>query len=795
MNPVFLNMSGNLKYGSIITLLILLILYYFSLPSSLFSDPYSTVLQARTGELLTATIADDGQWRFPQRDSVPKKFAMALIAYEDKRFHQHRGVDVRALARAFRQNFQAGEVKSGGSTLTMQVIRLSRKNKSRTVAEKLVEIVLATRLELRYSKEEILQLYTAHAPFGGNVVGLEAACWRYFGRSMQELSWGEATLLAVLPNAPSLIHPGKNRAALLAKRNFLLDKLRTNGTLDAFTCELAKAEPIPDKPTPIPRRARHLVLRAKKKGEQGSIVQTTIDYSLQQQVEVLVEEHHKNLAGNQIHNAAALVLDVKTGAVLAYVGNVATQHGVSHNNEVDIIAAPRSTGSILKPFLYAAMLDEGKMLSQTLLPDVPTFINGFAPKNFSKEYDGAVPADMALIRSLNVPAVHLLKEYRYEKFHTLLKQLGMTSLPQAPDHYGLSLVLGGAEGTLWDITGMYASMGRVLTDFFQHPGSNKYLTTNIHAPIYSVMNTAEHNEPLNTAPEASSYLSAASIYQTLNVLTNVYRPGEESGWRHFNSSKKIAWKTGTSYGFRDGWAVGLTPEYAVGIWVGNADGEGRPGLTGTDAASPLLFSIFSQLPATTWFKAPSSEMQQLEVCVRSGFKASSLCEAKDTVWGVKAGMNSELCPYHQRVHLSRDGNYQVNSQCASITDIVTKSWFVLPPVQEYYYKEKVISYASLPPVKPGCIESKTRMEMIYPKHLARIFIPRNLAGSEGQVLFQVAHSQKNAEIFWHLDGTYIGYTRGHHQLALNPTKGKHVMTLVDEQGNSLVRQFEVISGL
>lgn len=795
MNPVFLNMSQRVKYVSVVILLVLLTIYYFLLPSSLFSDPYSTVLQARTGELLTATIADDGQWRFPQRDSIPEKFAKALITYEDKRFYQHIGVDVRALARAFGQNMQAGEVKSGGSTLTMQVIRLSRKNKSRTVLEKLIEVVLATRLELRHSKEEILELYAAHAPFGGNVVGLEAACWRYFGRSMQELSWGEAALLAVLPNAPSLIHPGKNRIALLTKRNFLLDKLQANGVLDAFTCELAKAEPIPDKPRPIPRHARHLVLRAKNNGETGSIVNTSIDYALQQQVEILVEEHHKNLAGNQIHNAAALIVDVKTGAVLAYMGNVATQPNVSHNNEVDIIAAPRSTGSILKPFLYAAMLDEGKMLSQTLLPDIPTFINGFAPKNFSKEYDGAVPADMALIRSLNVPAVHLLKEYRYEKFHTLLKQLGMTSLTQAPDHYGLSLILGGAEGTLWDITGMYASMGRVLTNFFQHPGGNKYQSSDFHAPIYSITNVSQRKEPPNDILEASSFLSAASIYQTLNVLTNVYRPGEESGWRYFSSSKKIAWKTGTSYGFRDGWAVGLTPEYAVGVWVGNADGEGRPGLTGTDAASPLLFSIFSQLPATTWFKAPMTEMQQMEVCTKSGFKASALCDVKDTLWVVKAGMNSGLCPYHQRIHLSTDGKYQVNSQCATVADIVTKSWFALPPVQEYYYKEKVISYASLPPVKPGCIESKARMEMIYPKHLARIFIPRGLAGSQGQVLFQLAHSQNNAEVFWHLDGTYIGSTKGHHQLALQPAKGKHVLTLVDEQGNSLVRQFEVISGM
>lgn len=772
-------------------LLLLVVLYVFALPTVLFSDPYSTVLLANRGELLTATIAADGQWRFPQRDTVPDKFVQAIVTYEDKRFFQHPGVDVRAMARSFRQNFRAGKIVSGGSTLTMQVVRLSRKNKPRTVLEKIVEVVLATHMEWRYSKEEILHLYAAHAPFGGNVVGLEAACWRYFGRSMQELSWAEAALLAVLPNAPSLMHPGKNSIELLRKRNALLDKLNQLHVLDTFSCQLAKAEPIPEKPLPLPRHARHVIQKVKSEGKAGMVVHTSIDYALQQHVEYLVQEHHKQLAANQIHNAAALILKVKTGEVIAYVGNVDAEKNGTHHAEVDIINSSRSTGSILKPFLYAAMLEEGKILPQALLPDIPTFINGFSPKNFSKEYDGAVPADKALIRSLNVPAVHLLKEYRYEKFHTLLKELGMSTLTQAPDHYGLSLILGGAEGTLWDVTGMYASMARVLNNFFQRPGANKYSINDWHEPVYERVKQKDKPTALTTA----STLSAAAIYQTLQVLTDVYRPGEESGWRYFSSSKKIAWKTGTSYGFRDAWAVGLTPEYAVGVWVGNADGEGRPGLTGTDAASPLLFSIFSRLPATAWFSTPRIEMEQILVCSKSGYKASALCEETDSLSTSKAGLAAPACPYHQRIHLSKDARYRVNSNCYAVATIQHKSWFVLPPVQEYYYKEKVISYKSLPPVKLGCLEPKAAMDMIYPKQHARIFIPRSLSGNEGQVLFQVAHNQGNTKIFWHLDGRYVGSTKGQHQLALHPEKGKHVLTLVDEQGHALVRQFEVISSL
>ena len=243
-------------------LAVLLFIYYYCLPEKLFRDPYSTVLEDRNGELLSAAIAKDGQWRFPESGDIPQKFATALITYEDQRFRSHPGVDVLSLGRAVHQNIKANKVVSGGSTLSMQVIRLSRKGKGRNIFQKVIEIVLATRLELAYTKDEILALYASHAPFGGNVVGLEAACWRYFGRDPNELSWGEASMLAVLPNAPSLIHPGKNRDLLRAKRDFLLEKLARKGIIDSLTCSLAKDELLPEEPLPLPRYARLLLTRA-----------------------------------------------------------------------------------------------------------------------------------------------------------------------------------------------------------------------------------------------------------------------------------------------------------------------------------------------------------------------------------------------------------------------------------------------------------------------------------------------------------------------------------------------------
>lgn len=769
----------------------LCVAYWMALPATIFDTPYSTVLESRNGTLLSASIAADGQWRFPPNDSVPQKFADALIAFEDQRFFQHPGVDPIAMGRALMQNLRRGSVVSGGSTLTMQVIRLSRRGQPRTFLEKCIEIILATRLELRYSKREILSCYASHAPFGGNVVGLDAACWRYFGRASHELSWGEAALLAVLPNAPSLIHPGKNRVLLKAKRDKLLDKLVEAGKIDAITCALSKEEVLPDAPRPLPRLARHLLGRMTKEGLAQTRLVSTIDHALQQRVEVKLRDHHARMKANRVFNGAVLILDVKSGATLAYAGNVDTGPEES-GQEVDIITAARSTGSILKPFLYAAALDEGLILPGTLLPDIPVYMDGFAPENFSRQYDGAVPASEALIRSLNVPAVFLLRDYRYEKFHSLLKGIGLTTLDKPAGHYGLSLILGGAEGTLWDITGAYASMARTLTGYFEHPGRERYYRGDFHGPVFF-----EQDSLPNDDPAMASWLSASSIYLTFEALKELYRPMEEAGWKQFSTSKQIAWKTGTSFGFRDAWAVGVTPDYAVGIWIGNADGEGRPGLTGTAAAAPLLFDIFSLLPASNWFQKPASELVRIATCSKSGQRLSADCEAADSAWVTKRGLETPACHYHKTIHVSADRKFRLHSGCFDVARLVTAKWFVLPPVQEYYYRMRNISYKPLPPFRADCVNPQTvpPMAFIYPRPDARLFIPRGFDGRPGSSIFQLAHRDPTASVFWHLDGVFVGTTRGTHRLALNPGEGEHKLTLVDENGQTLEEHFTVISSL
>jgi penicillin-binding protein 1C len=769
--------------------LLLLGLFWFCLPKRLFHAPTSFVIDDNRGQLLGAAIATDGQWRFPYNADVPPKFKACIMAFEDKRFEHHWGFDVLAFSRAVRQNIRARHVVSGGSTLTMQVIRLSTR-KQRTLWQKLVEIIKAFRLELTYSKAEILALYSSNAPFGSNVVGLDAASWRYFGREPAKLSWGEMAALAVLPNSPSLVHPGKNRRILLRKRNLLLDRLLQQHTIDATTAALAKLEPVPEKPVPLPALAPHLLQRFKMDNiaarQNGGRIKTSINSTLQQNVTDIVERHHQLLKGGDIRNAAAIVLDVETGQTLAYVGNITHPENKDMESDVDVIGAPRSPGSTLKPILYAAMLHDGLILPNSLIPDIPTQIAGYHPENFDLGYDGAVPASKALARSLNIPAVKMLAQYKYDRFHSLLRKMGMTTLTQPADHYGLSLILGGSENTLWELSGAYADMARVLNHYRQYKG--QYNANDYHNPVYSA---TEQPKP---ELEKGGLLDAGSIYYTFQAMEEVMRPGDELLWQQFSSTQRIAWKTGTSFGFRDGWAIGVTPRYVVGVWVGNTNGEGRPGLIGVNTAAPVLFDIFRQLPvARDWFDMPYREMVSIGICRESGYRAGENCEHVDTLFVPKNGVKVAVCPFHQLAHLDASHKWQVTANCETPGNMVHVPWFVLPPSMEYYYKSRNYSYRPLPPFRPDCQATTQRpMELIYPKDGSKIYVPLEADGTRGRMVCNAAHRQPGIKIFWYLDDQYLGQTTNYHQFAVNPSAGKHVLTLVDRDGSRLQTRFEVL---
>ena len=717
-----------LRPGISIALLIFLA-WLLCLPRELFpGTPYSTVVESAEGELLGARIAADQQWRFPPCDTVSDRFATALVQFEDRQFWWHPGVNPAALVRAAVDNLRSGHVVSGGSTLTMQVIRLSRQ-KERTLWQKLIEAVLATRLEARCTKRQILALYASHAPFGGNVVGIEAASWRYFGRPSDELSWGEAATLAVLPNAPATLHLSRGREELLRKRNRLLLRLMEHGDISADSYEAAVEEPLPDAPLPLPSWASHYVENCPK----GVRTRCSLQLPLQRAVEATVNRRSDDLAREGVADMAAVVLDNSTGEIIAYVGN-ASPLRERPGRQVDIAASPRSTGSILKPFLYEASLQEGVILPRTLLPDIPVNLGGFAPQNFDKQYYGAVPAAEALARSLNVPAVFLLRQYGVPRFHSLLRQAGLSTLTQEPEHYGLSLILGGAEAKLVEVARAY----RLMAD--DRPG--------IHRP--------------------SPFKNAMAIWYTFEALKEVNRP-DELDWRLIRSVRKAAWKTGTSYGFRDAWAVGMTPAYTIGVWAGNADGHGVPGLTGARTAGPVLFDILNLLPySDEWFPEPehteqSEESLWAEVCTDSGMLAGPDCP-KTGMYIPAAGIDSEPCPYHKTGE------------------------FVLPPAMEWYYRPHHPGYTG---ARKGPASEST-VQFIYPQSGATLAVPRQLSGEKEGVVFRAAHHRSDATLWWHLDNTYVGETRFRHELRLAPEAGKHTLTVVDDEGNTAFVRFTVL---
>lgn len=752
-----------------------LVAYYFCLPNPLFVVPRATVVESSEGVLLGAQIARDGQWRFPVSDSVPYKFKESLLQFEDAYFYKHPGFNPVSIVKAFVKNVQSGGVKRGASTITQQVIRLSRQGKKRSYAEKIIELVLATRLEWRFSKDKILNLYASNAPFGGNVVGLDAASWRYFGRKSHELSWSESATLAVLPNAPSMIYPGKNKIKLRLKRNRLLKKLWKHQIIDSLTYTLACSELLPSRPHSLPNTAPHLVSELKKMNE-GARVKSTLKIALQTRVNGIVKKHYDVLSQNQIHNIAVLVVEVATRNVVAYVGNSPTTN--EHQKDVNIIKKPRSTGSILKPFLYAAMLDSGELLPNSLVVDVPTHLGSYMPENFNKKYDGVVPASEALARSLNVPAVGMLQSFGVQRFLGSLNQLNFKSIANNADYYGLSLILGGAECNLWDLCKNFAAFSSTINHYDQFYGD-------YFSKEFSELNLYENVKmDFGIASKEKTVFDAGSIYFTYNALLHVNRPVEDVNWQYFESAKKIAWKTGTSFGFRDAWAVGSTPEYVVGVWVGNADGEGRPGLIGTKVAAPIMFDIFDLLPSKDWFEMPFDELSTSEICVMSGLLATEICPETEHVFIPRSGLNSIACFYHKWVHVDEKEEYQVNFSCEPLSNITHKSWFVLPAIQAYYYKKKHPLFKALPPFREDCMTgSVSVMDFISPKNNATIVLSKTLEGNSSELIVQLVHSQPDVSVHWYLDDWYIGTTKIIHEMAVRPTIGSHTVSVVDSKGN------------
>ena len=546
---------------------------------------------------------------------------------------------------------------------------------------------------------------------------------------------------------------------------------------------------LPGKPYALPQLAPHLVERMKKTDE-GKRIQTTIKTPIQKELNRLTKEHYGQLKQNEIYNLAIVVMDVNTKEVLGYVGNTPTD--AAHHKDVDIVTKSRSTGSTLKPFLYAGMLDQGAILPQALVTDIPTSINGYQPQNFDNEYQGVLPAGKALAQSLNVPAVRMLRTYGLDKFYGDLKEMELGGINKPAGHYGLAMVLGGAESSLFELTKVYAGMANTLNTFTST--SSEYSETSFEG--YHFKKPCEDCLPERVQVKDPQVFSAGAIYQTLETLRTVNRPNGEENWEFYEHAQPIAWKTGTSFGFKDAWSVGVTPKYAMGVWVGNADGEGRPGITGIQAAAPLFFDVLRSLPTTgKWFDTPYDDLVEVKVCSKTGHKASIYCIHTEEQSVPISGAESHSCPYHKQVYLTQNEAYQVNSDCNELDEMKAQTRFVLPPNIEYYYAAKHPEYKQPPPFHPDCsFMGELPMAFIYPKNNEGVILPKNFDSTVNEVIFKIAHRNPDAKVYWYLDKTFVGETESFHELALAPQEGSYVLTIVDEEGNEVKKSIEIYKG-
>ena len=761
-------------FGAALLLTALWSLLWPDWPATLQQPAWSVALYDRQGQLLDVQLARDEQWRlYYQHSQIPPRYQDALLQFEDRYFFQHPGINPAAVLRASRDNLLQQQVVSGASTLTMQLARLAYGKTERSFWQKCREAWLALQLEWHYNKAQLLVMYASHAPFGGNIVGLQTASWWYFGREPAALSWAEAALLAVLPNNPGALFPGRRNAALLQKRNRLLQQLQAKGLLSAIDLELSIAEPLPSRSRGWPHLAPHLLSQLQKQAPAQYRFDSTLDAALQRQTQQALQRHSRFLAQQAVHNLAALVVDHDQMQVLAYHGNLTLQPQAG--SYVDIARSPRSSGSILKPFLYAAQLDAGLILPTTLLADIRSQFGSYSPANFDLQFRGAVPASSALADSLNVPAVRQLARFGVTPFKDVLVQSGLTSLTKPADHYGLSMILGGAETRLTELTQAYAALSHSVSHQTRQVPMLRYW----------------HQQ---TPASLQVPFSVGAAYLTLQALTEVERPDSEGSWRDYSKVQTIAWKTGTSFGLRDAWAVGSNGRYSVGVWVGNADGRAAPVLTGGQSAGPVLFDLFHQLPAANWLSPPWFDLTDVEVCQADGYPKRLNCPVVLTQKPKAAQLQLEP-GFMRQLWLDPTGQFQLPQGCVPGVQSQPQTRLVLPLAMAWFYQQQHPDYAPLPPFWPGCEQREQEQDAIAilsPVSSGTIMLPLQGDGKLGAAVFRAVTQNAQQTLDWHLAGKYLGRSRSPHQMAIQVPSGSYELVLTAADGSRLSRRITVV---
>jgi len=632
-------------------------------------------------------------------------------------------------------------------------------------------------------------------------VGLEAASWRLCGKAPESLSWGESAALAALPNSPSRLASPSGRDALRRRRDWILGRLLHTGEIDSMEWSLARSEPLPGSSRSLPVRAPHLAQLVRKLGP-GHDWNSTIDGTLQEEVARASVEHLRGLRGIGVRSLAVIVVELPPGAppaVRAWIGDAAAHAGDSAS--VDLVVSPRSTGSTLKPFLYALALDQGRILPRQWLLDVPARWGDFRPSNSDGTFSGMVPADVALARSLNAPWARVLQEMGAGPFLGLLRRGGGRHLFRSPEAYGPPLVLGGGELSLAELATLYSMLGsgglaRPLE--LAHSAAGPLRVPGPGSDQGSADLATAHRKFLEAFLEKGrdeQILSPGAAWLALEALRKPGRIEEEYAWKAFSGGRHLAWKTGTSWGQRDAWAVGVTPRWVVAVWAGNPGGEGRPGLWGSQVAAPLMFRLFPLLSdsgAPSWFSRPT-DLVPVEVCPETGWRRSPLCPPGTTVLAPVSGRQSPLDRWHRQIHLDSSKQFRVDGTCESVHRMTPASWLVLPPAADAYLC--LSSPGIVPPLpawRDGCHPATgvDDLEILVPEEGAHLTLPLDLDGKRQRLVVEI-RDRRRLPVHCFLDGTDLGLSGPLPTWAVQPNPGPHALLCEDSEGSRTTTRFEI----
>ncbi len=745
----------------------LLLDHLFPFPLQRLERPAAVVVEDRSGEPLRMFLPPDERWRLPVGyDELPEELRRAIVASEDRRFFLHPGVDPLAILRALGQNLRAGRVVSGASTLTMQIARMTDPA-PRTLPSKVREAFRALQLEREFSKPELLEMYLNLAPYGGNLEGVGAASRFYFGKPVEQLALAEIGLLVALPRSPTYYDPVKHNAAARRARDKVLRQLRDRGAFLAAEVEEASRIPVPKRRLPVPFEAAHFARRVAGVAARGERrrLRTSLDLGLQRVAEEKVAGHARRLRPEGIANAAAVVIDNRTRQVRAWVGSAGFGEE-EFEGQVDGVLARRSPGSTLKPFLYGAAFDRGYVVPASYLLDIPTDYSGYVAENYDGRFRGRVEVQQALVQSLNAPAVRLLARVGVGELLELLHGGGGESLDRPANLYGLPLILGAGELSLLELTQLYTVLA--------NGGAFRPVTW-----------ARDVEEDLLGGEEL---LSRESAWLLTELLLRLQRPDLPRAWRLARSAPAVAWKTGTSYGHRDAWAVGFSRRFSIGVWVGNFDGKPRHGISGAEHAAPLLFDLFRALdPGGPGPRKPTGlRLGKLEVCALSHQLPGPHCPKTVRITALPGKTRLKVCTYHRRALADAATGELLDERCLAGRERAWREFVAFPGELVAWWRSRGQEVPEAPTFAQDCgAGAGGRGPKILSPDPATPYRLRKEAPLQDQRLPLIARAAPEArELYWYRDGRLVGTTPPAQRLLLTPRQGRHRLVVTDDLGRS-----------